>query len=1448
MNIFTYTHRGAAKAVAAVMMMTLFMSAFPAAFFVAFAATPEDLYVNAGPFDVVPGLGFVSDEIDATTFENLKLQFAYNAETLDGGGPTTKDIFEYGVQVGATQTKLGEVEGNNENASPGALTDETGTVDISIPALGQVSNLEIYMKLTGGSDGDEVVVTNLKVVGEKKGEVLGEDTSIMPASPYDSVLGNQDKVDICHSGNGKNYVSNSPNVSAFINLYLDEIDKNGHHNHDDDIIPPFDFNTTAGEGTYPGKNWNVETAALWENGCKDPDADYATVTLVKEVTNEVDADLSLFALLLEGDVYEHGDEVLVEVDGVTSVEITEDEVDGYELKNISCVPTDALEARIVQLGDPVTVYELDLEADDAYTCTIVNEKVETGTPIEVCKYEVVEGEEEPVPYAGWEMTLTNDKQGDDEVTTLLTTLGDGCVTAYVDVDNGPWIVSEEISDNWEQVSAVATNGEEIPMGDDYACQFFSTNTVTEDLVFRCDFVNQEQVLQCVDELDGSWVDGIASFTPGKTKDNAVITDPNRIDPDVVVGASDWVPNTNDSTGFVSLGYGGSIVVSFDSFVPNVPGADLTVYEATNGNGYPAETALVEVSQDGVNFLSAGVADNATVPSRTTTIDFDATGYEWIKYVRVTDTTNPALHNNASDGFDLDAIKATQQICKLPEEPVVCSVTVVSDATNTVVEKAGALAKLVTWFHNDWDAIVAAPAAWIWGDDPVTDPVSDTTQTFLKKFGWNGPVTNATLTIAADNSYEVTVNDTYFGGDAAENNFSAADVHDLTTFIAQGNNELEIAVKNFAQTNGTVFTNPAGLKYELVIKGSDEGCDVPYKEPEPEPEPLVCDPKVNLLVNPSFEAPVVADAAGWDIFDLATYPALGWAVEFVSAFAGAPDVASLELQTNVNGWTASDGAQYAELDSDWQGPSGTSGEATSVMINQVIPTIPGAEYTLSWDFSPRPGTTQTENDLEILINDAVVKSNSAAGGAAVSWTGDSYTFTASGNTTKIAFADDGTPNSVGTFLDNTSLVCGQPAPQCSLEILSSTQTIVVDSNDFAVETYDGNDRWTASIPGAEWIWDTDKVIDPTVDTIRTFEETFTVNGPMNAALDIAADNSYRVFINGNLFLDRSTYSNNYQTHTTKENLDITSFLISGENTVRFEVTNHGVSGSNHLNNPAGVLFKIALEGTDNCAVTTDKEPETYTIDGYKWNDLDGDGIWDKPEEPGLPDWTIYAYNLDTDDQVETTTDANGYYAFTLPAGEWEISEGDQANWYQTAPVLDVCVIAVGAFSFASAVVVDGDCNFGNQFRDGDGGDDNPEITVRGSSGGSSSPRCEIDFTREGNDIALDWSSSRANEMVLTANGEEIFSSDDEDEVDNGEFTTSITEDTGFEMTVSRGSRERTCSVDVDVITPDTQVAGEQVSVIPLGAADAGAGGAVPFQHIPAIAACMAVAIASRKQHG
>lgn len=199
---------------------------------------------------------------------------------------------------------------------------------------------------------------------------------------------------------------------------------------------------------------------------------------------------------------------------------------------------------------------------------------------------------------------------------------------------------------------------------------------------------------------------------------------------------------------------------------------------------------------------------------------------------------------------------------------------------------------------------------------------------------------------------------------------------------------------------------------------------------------VCDPNVNLLSNAGFETPVVANPANWDIFPDGS-AGMNWKVEW---YGGASDFdgqtrpgAQLELHKGVNSWSSQEGSQHAELDTDWFGPNNPlNNEPASVKISQMVSTLPDYEYELSYYFSPRPDSDESDNQLNVKWQGTDVETHSASGiGASnTTWTPYTKTVVATAGTTELAFTDHGTPNSRGTFLDNVSVKCIGPVAEPS----------------------------------------------------------------------------------------------------------------------------------------------------------------------------------------------------------------------------------------------------------------------------------------------------------------------------------------------------------------------------------------------------------------------------------
>jgi hypothetical protein len=298
--------------------------------------------------------------------------------------------------------------------------------------------------------------------------------------------------------------------------------------------------------------------------------------------------------------------------------------------------------------------------------------------------------------------------------------------------------------------------------------------------------------------------------------------------------------------------------------------------------------------------------------------------------------------------------------------------------------------------------------------------------------------NATTTCTITNRYspgngetgtlvvrKIVINDN--GGSTATSSFSFTytGATGTTAFESDGSNELSVATGTY-----TITESPASSGYIVsydncsnvtVSAGTTTTCTITNNDIGGSSGDI-CPLGDNLILNGGFESNTVTDGAGWDIFASGT-SGLEWLVSWVSAFAGAPATANIELHGGVNGWLASEGDQYAELDSDWGGPSSAqTGEEASTRIVQTITTVPGSTYELEFDFSPRPDTATSDNELLVYIGGVLEDTLTAdgSGNGNTAWTSHTYSFVATSTTTQIAFADGGTPNAEGTLIDNTAL--------------------------------------------------------------------------------------------------------------------------------------------------------------------------------------------------------------------------------------------------------------------------------------------------------------------------------------------------------------------------------------------------------------------------------------------
>jgi hypothetical protein len=150
---------------------------------------------------------------------------------------------------------------------------------------------------------------------------------------------------------------------------------------------------------------------------------------------------------------------------------------------------------------------------------------------------------------------------------------------------------------------------------------------------------------------------------------------------------------------------------------------------------------------------------------------------------------------------------------------------------------------------------------------------------------------------------------------------------------------------------------------------DGDCDGDARCAEP-----VC--SEDSVVNGSFASPDVKNGYVWDYFD--NNEVSGWEAEWYGGSSSFQNLnrpqPKIEIQAGLYGW-APESEQYAELDSDWDGPNGSvSGEPASISLKQTIPTVPGYGYVLTWDYSARPN--HADNKLKVEVDGDSMSSRAA----------------------------------------------------------------------------------------------------------------------------------------------------------------------------------------------------------------------------------------------------------------------------------------------------------------------------------------------------------------------------------------------------------------------------------------------------------------------------------------
>jgi hypothetical protein len=204
---------------------------------------------------------------------------------------------------------------------------------------------------------------------------------------------------------------------------------------------------------------------------------------------------------------------------------------------------------------------------------------------------------------------------------------------------------------------------------------------------------------------------------------------------------------------------------------------------------------------------------------------------------------------------------------------------------------------------------------------------------------------------------------------------------------------------------------------------------------------------------------------------------------------------------------------------------------------------------------------------------------------------------------------------------------------------------ITSNDFALR--DGTDL---QLNPGQWTQD------PTVHT--TFADSWRVTQTESLFTTTAASTSF-----AKLASKPSFSLDNFDTQAVANAFALVNAagVAAGEFQVA-AVIDYLVTGDPSFINSAKQFSDFVLQNDDGVI-------QLGSIKGSKWNDANGNGIWDTGEQT-LAGWTIYIDSFANGQldpwELSTVTDANGQYSFTnLGTGEYYIREVLQTGWVQTA---------------------------------------------------------------------------------------------------------------------------------------------------------------------------------------
>ncbi len=816
------------------------------------------------------------------------------------------------------------------------------------------------------------------------------------------------------------------------------------------------------------------------------------------------------------------------------------------------------------------------------------------------------------------------------------------------------------------------------------------------------------------------------------------------------------------------------------------------------------------------------------------------------------------------------------------EPVACELVVKSDALDLVVEK-NAHAKLLSTINGGWiSAIPGSLAKWIWGDDPVAAPTTvDETQTFGKSFTWNGlTIDSAVLTIASDNSHAITLG-TFSDGDAGEFNYGATKSYDVASGIVNGSNLLSVVVKNLGLAGSDPSSNPAGLLYELKITGTGATGNCGEVVPL---EPEVPGADMEEIEMCKFDDGTAQPIAGWGMeltngdvtYELVTGEN-GCVTQEVNPEDGPWSVHEEEKA----GWEQEaviapygvvlqgEGGYYCSFFGDFQVAAASCGDDLRCIQPEpaYVCNFVNTEDESTGNSCLLPSTlgdteefeigTSGEVQLQTILNNAGylldVEEDQMNYQVWDLGTPSTATVTLSvrvlaknaGNVQTFGYYEAGDTSSfVPVFVIPPTLV-GDTFPV-------SVPASVANSMGFAIQT-------AGTQPNT---WYSEKDLN-TGDKDNVAAYNPEANKYVLAFEDLqSGDNDYNdlvVEISGVMCLVPEVpvlgctdpEANNYDSEATMDDESceygfVSQCLSEAPNLL----TNGSFEADQGLANGTWGIFANPLVSGWTSSLSDGLEiwrnmAQNAPSDGEQNAELDGNDATMIAQTIATVPGATYELSFDFAARSDASDAANNHIEAAVDGVSLVNESKSDTSWLKYGATFvadastDVSFVDLGTAqaSGGTGTLLDNTVLCLVSLPDeGDGDDTNSDPTDEtvtrtssGGGGGATSPVCSA-LTLEGG--MLKWDTKLGKDLAITANGAEIFSTDDEDEVDAGSLYVGSGGGVEYILTVNRFSKSDTCTVSSFGAGGDFplvgQVLGEQVSVVPYGGAAAGAGGTAPVE--------------------